>query len=777
MTEIQESARRVVSVRDLVEFVHRSGGLAGTGSFSSYRRAQEGAEGHRQVQSQRGEGYESEVSVSDEWDGNGVYLKVQGRIDGVFNRGDDVVLEEIKTVKKGWDGSPREIHWAQAKVYGAILCKERSLESLRIQLTYLELENDHLVEFQEEYLATALEEFYLETIQEFALWMKGLADWKIKRDASLAGLEFPFAEYRRGQRRLAVEVYRHMRDGERLFAEAPTGIGKTMSVLYPSLKALGEDAMDRLFYLTARTLGRTVVESALELLRERGARVRSVTLTAKESLCFTPEGESRCDLRKCPYAIGYYDRIKDALMELLDCDGMTRQEIERIAKAHTVCPHELSLDAAVWSDLVIGDFNHAFDPRARLIRFFETKGDERKALLIDEAHHLPDRGREMFSAELSRADMRSLKKAIGRKVRDVSVGLEKVLSAMKEVRSVLPPAKYEKGRRVRDRDAEEAVVHEPDIDLLKALKQLVRGCELWLLRDEEAPFKEELRNVYYASVRFVQVWDEVDERFSFLVRRVGRDIHFKWFCMDPSKDIGAVLDDCAGVIFFSATLAPMDYFVSLSGCEEDTDSVRLASPFPPENLRLKMSIHVGTSYREREGSLTEVADLIGSTLAERPGNALVFFPSYRYMEQVAELAMEKDSVHRWIIQETGMSEDERAEFLNAFQEEGDSVVGCAVMGGIFGEGIDLVGERLTTAIIVGVGLPQVCLERELIREHFVKKGMDGFAYAYRYPGMTRVLQAAGRVIRTETDQGTVHLIDRRYFEHAYRELLPPWWEI
>ncbi len=776
-TPSEASPIQTVSVRDLVEFVHRKGSLAGTGKFVSYARAREGSEGHREVQRQRGEGYESEVAVSEEWQFDDLSFRVQGRIDGVFQRGESTVLEEIKTIKGGWDGSPREIHWAQAKVYGAILCRLRNLDALTIQLSYLDLDDDHLVEFHEKFSSAELRDFLEQTLAIYSEWAKEQAAWKRERDVSLEKLAFPFGDYRKGQRQLAVRAYRTARDGGILLAEAPTGIGKTMSVLYPTLKSLGEGHVDRAFYLTARTTGRGISEKALEILREKGAKVRSVTLTAKEKICFTPEGQSRCDLRTCPYSLGYYDRIRGALKDLLAKESITRLAVEEVAKEHRVCPFELGLDASSWSDVIIGDFNHAFDPSASIRRFFEDPNEESYALLVDEAHHLPDRAREMYSAELLRSELRNLKKAIGKKLRDVRLALEKSLKLMKELKQVISPASYREGRFESGGGVAEARIDEPDRALLKHLKQFVRASEQWLMTEEEAGFKEDLRALYFKVSQFVRVWDEADHRYAFLVRRVGRDVLFKWYCMDPSKGIQGTLRQCRSTVLFSATLTPVDYFLQLTGCEEDVDPLQLESPFPPENLKVVVSGSVGTSYREREQTLDEVTGLIQSTLQQQPGNALIFFPSFKYMDRVGELLMDCPIEQRLVIQKPGMNDPDREAFLQAFENASDPVAGMAVMGGIFGEGIDLIGERLTTAIIVGVGLPQVCLERDLIRQHFDSLDLDGFAFAYRYPGINRVLQAAGRVIRTETDKGMVQLIDRRYLESQYRELLPKWWRI
>ncbi|MDA7916319.1 hypothetical protein N9B94_03700, partial [Verrucomicrobia bacterium] len=587
--DCSKGERITVSVRDIVEFVHRKGGLGGTGGFVSHARAREGADGHREVQRRRGSEYEAEMVVSNSWVINGIELKVQGRIDGVLKRGDDTIVEEIKTVKRGWDGSPRDLHWAQTKFYGALLCSERGLNSVVLQLTYLELSDDHLVEFHQSFSTQELKKFVDDTVKVYVDWMMDLRDWRLVRDKSLAELNFPFRNYRRGQRGMAVAVYRHMRDGQQLLVEAATGIGKTMSVLYPSLKVMGEGLLDRIFYLTSRTLGRGVAEDTLVVLRAAGLRLRSVTLTAKEKLCFKPEGESGCDLRTCPFSIGYYDKVKGALRELLLLESITRSNIEAIARSHVVCPFELSLDAATWSDVVIGDFNHAFDPRARLKRFFDDKVTESYGLLVDEAHHLPDRGREMFSAELSRADCRALKKAVGSKASEIRRAMEKVLKMINGMKKVLPTAQYKKGRMVVDSKTRELAVDDPDEDLLKQLKLFVGSAERWLLKEEDAAFTEDVRTMYYVVSRFVQVWEEVDERFVFIIRRAGRDIVFKWFCKDPSVGLRQILEKCHASIFFSATLTPLEYYVSLSGCASDTSVVEIGSPFPPENLDVSIN--------------------------------------------------------------------------------------------------------------------------------------------------------------------------------------------
>jgi DNA excision repair protein ERCC-2 len=568
-------------------------------------------------------------------------------------------------------------------------------------------------------------------------------------------LEFPFSNYRVGQRALAVAVYRTIRDGEQLLAEAPTGIGKTISVLFPAIKALGEGKARKIFYLTARTVGRAVVQETVALLRENGLRLRSLTLTARDKICFK-EAET-CDALECPYATAYYDRIKPALRAALKEESLDRGTIEALARRHSVCPFELSLDAARWTDLIICDYNYAFDPGSYLRRFFDDDPGG-YIFLIDEAHNLPDRARDMFSAEFcSRGIDQDC--AI---IRNSSADAAETLASLKQsIESVA-------GQK-------ESSIAEVPQTLLTAAKNFLAAAEHQLIRNEAGSAHERLLQRYFEATRLWRTAENYDRGYATILTPLGDGATVRLFCADPTNLLKETLKRADAAIFFSATLSPMHYFAEILQSSKTPKQLQLPSPFPPENISVIAHRKIDTTLKQRANTSPDVARAIVEACSQRTGNYLVFFSSFQYLQDVFEKV--RPLTHATLLaQSSQMSEPDRDAFLKSFSKDpAQTQIGFAVLGGIFGEGIDLVGDRLIGAIIVGVGLPQLCLERDLISERFAARKLDGYDFAYRFPGMNRVLQAAGRVIRTETDRGFIVLIDRRFAESRYRQLLPSHW--
>ena len=749
-----------VSVREMVEFVLRSGNLGGAGHFGGANRALEGTRGHQRLQNARPPAYEAEVGVEWEREEADFVFRLRGRIDGVLVRGGNLLVEEIKTVRRSWSGPADELHWAQGKIYAYLYAVEHGFEEAEVQITYLELESGLTVEFRERFGLGELEAFFRRVVDEYLEWVSAHQDWRRLRNKAIQSLGFPLA-YREGQRALAVAAYRAAKNGGKLFVEAPTGIGKTISVLFPTIKAMGEGAVERLFYLTARTIGRAVAEETLGLLRKRGLKFRAVTITAKEKVCFNNGGA--CDLKSCPYALGYYDRIKGAMRAALRKEAFTRVEIEAVAREHMVCPFELSLDLSLWVDGVICDYNYVFDPTVALKRYFDGEGND-YALLVDEAHHLPERAREMFSAELEQGTLAELGKVLVEEVPGCGKALRKIVSRMKKLGSEEEWIERE-GALVRK---------EAPVSLTGALEKFLEEAESWLVQEKPAPFRQELLEGYFAVNGFLRVLDWYGERY-FTILEEGR---LRLYCWNPATLLKGVLEQMGSAVLFSATLRPLEYFREALGGDQDGKELRLESPFPREHLRVLVQDRVATRLSARAGSYEQVAECIGAVAGERQGNYLVYFPSYDYMDRVREVFEMKYPGIRTAGQRTGMSEAEREEFVGLFQPgAAETLVGFAVLGGIFGEGIDLAGERLIGVVVVGVGLPQICLERDLIREQVQAGGRSGFDYAYVFPGMNRVLQAVGRVIRSEVDKGVVLLIDERFRQQPYRGLFPGWWEV
>jgi DNA excision repair protein ERCC-2 len=795
-----------VQVRELVEFALQQGGLGGGGVFVGPQRALAGTRGHQRLQRARPAGYEKEVAISHDVETEELILRVQGRMDGLLATPEELVLEEIKTVQGRWDHLANPLHWAQAKLYGFMCAHQRALEKITLQLTYLDLETGELTEFRDGFAVAELASFFAATTAIYLEWVRERHLWCRQRDETIRALEFPFRSYRPGQRELAVAAYRAFARGERLFLEAPTGIGKTVSVLFPAVKAMGEGKLERLFYLTARTVGRTVAEKALADLRQAGLRMPTLTLTAKEKVC-VQEGHL-CDALSCPLAVGYYDRCKPAMREALARETITRPVVEAVGRAHQVCPFELSLDLSTWVDAVICDYNYLFDPKVYLRRHFAEEARD-YGFLVDEAHNLADRAREMFSAEISAPEIREAQRAIKAPLPRCARALGRLSTAMRKLAdptATTEPADAERAASELDLFAPKAgrgrgnqgpvppdqapsqlvrlqphdgpdgrISREFPAALKPPLEDALREAEAWLGRNEPAGFRQQLLEIYFSLRSFQRTSALYDERYV-TIMEPGPRARVRLYCLDPSCLLQQALARGKAAVFFSATLTPLDYYCALLGGRAEDQVLQLPSPFAPEHLAVLVQDRIRTQFKARAQTLADVAQAVGALVQARPGNYLAYFPSYQYLEAVRAQFQSLYPAVPVLAQRPGMSEAEREAFLAAFAvEHGATLAGFAVMGGLFGEGIDLVGDRLIGAAIVGVGLPQLCLERDLIRDYFQEKTGSGFDYAYTFPGMNRVLQAIGRVIRSETDRGAVLLIDTRFSEPRYQRLFPSWW--
>lgn len=778
-----------VSVRELVEFVWRRGDLVGEAEFVGSNRALAGIRGHQQIQRSRPPGYRTEVSVEHTVEVAELRLEIRGRLDGLFPPALAVVLEEIKTVQGRWNEEADPLHWAQIKCYGFMHAHAQGSPRLDLQLVYLDLVTGGVREFRQKFSFGELANFFATTAAAYVDWLREEQAWREARNASVAALSFPFAAYRPGQRQLAVAAYRVLSTGGRLFLTAPTGIGKTLATLFPAVKALGAGKLERIYYLTARTVARGLAEQALAALRGKGLKLRAVTLTAREKVCVR-DGQA-CNPLSCPLALGYYDRVKPALREALAAEAITREVLDSVGGRHQVCPHALALDVAHWVDVVIGDYNYVFDPRVYLRRHFDEAGGA-YGFLVDEAHNLVDRGREMFSAELEDRDLPELKRALKTAVPRCAKALVKLHTALRQLCAPMRSGREDPVpsdpaaelalfpvRTASARDEDQATRSQPDLPegLLPALATALAETERWLARNEPAEFRERLLSFYFQMLAWQRTADLYDERFVTILESQPT-LKVRLFCRDPSRLLREALGRGRAAIFFSATLAPLDYFRALLGGEPEDPVLQLASPFPPENLGVLVHDRIQTHRKGRADSLAQVVAAIGALVAGRRGNYLVYFPAYQYLNDALRAFQTRYPAVAVLAQRPGLSEAERGAFLASFQaESSETLVGFAVLGGIFGEGIDLVGERLIGAVIVGVGLPQLCAERDLIRDYFQSRGGAGFEFAYTFPGMNRVLQAAGRVIRSETDRGLVLLIDARFGEPRYRRLFPPWWQV
>ncbi len=750
-----------VGVRELVEHVLRGGDLKV--EFTGASRAADAIRLHQRVQAERPPGYAPEVAVCRRVDRPEAALAVGGRIDGVFTELEIPVIEEIKTTRRSPLECLREenrLHWGQAKIYAFIYAAEHGLAEVGVQLTYVRVDTGESRETRRHFPVAELAAFFDDVVGRYLEWAARVIAWQRQRDASIRGLSFPFDTYRPGQQEMAAAVAQCLERGERLFIQAATGIGKTLAVLFPSLARLADGTCRTLFYLTARTTGRLAAEKAVAALRTRGLHLKSLTLTAKEKSCVSPG--AACLPEECAVARGHYDRLPDARRAIFASEAWTRAAVAEVASRFQVCPFDFALDLSQWADLVVCDYNHAFDPTAYLRRFFQ-EGSGDSIFLVDEAHNLVDRAREMFSAALHKTPFLDLRRSVKGALPAVHRQLGRIntwmLAARRRVEASAAP--------IADAEAPEA--------LYPLLREFMAAADAWLEKNLAAPFRQALLERYFEAGGFLRTAERFDAGYAACFEASGEELRVKLFCIDPSRQLGEALHRCRAAVFFSATLSPLDYFQTLLA-SESAAALTLPSPFPAENLAVFVADRLSTYYRHRERTAPEVARILGRLVQPHRGNYLLFFPSYRYMQMVLKAFQAATPEIDIVVQEPGMGEEERERFLERFAADTPrTLAGFAVMGGIFGEGIDLVGTRLAGAAIVGVGLPAVGLERELIRAYFAERLERGFEYAYMYPGLNRVLQAAGRVIRTETDRGVVLLIDQRYGSPHYRRLLPESW--
>lgn len=752
-----------LSARKLVEFICMSGSI--DSRFSGFDRAAEGARIHRRLQKQAGEGYSAEVYLKEEYLVDEVPYCIDGRADGIFVRDGLTIVDEIKTVTIPTEQITQDmapVHWAQGKVYACIHAAHQNLEKIAVQLTYFQVDDEQTIRFVKEFSFAELEDFMHGLLKEYAPWAKRSAAFLQSRTASLQQLTFPFDEYRTGQHALAGAVYRTMRDKGRLLCQAPTGIGKTMSAVFPALKAMGEGNGERTFYLTARTTARTAAESALSALRRSKPDLclKSITLAAKDKVCLLESRE--CTPDACPYANGYYDRVKDALWQALEQSEFTRPVLDELARQFTVCPFELGLDLSLWCDVIVGDYNYLFDPVVSLRRFFETGGDY--LFLVDEAHNLPDRAREMHSAHLLKSQVFGAKKLLGKEKSKLNRALGKLNNAFIDLRHSC------EGEPGRTRFTAPALS-----EFNRQISATTTPMQEWLDEHRDGPVHETMLTLYFDLREYLRVTECYNDNYITQVSVYGSEVRVNQICLDPSEFIDLSLKKGRGAVLFSATLSPFGYYQDILGSPEAA-CANLPSPFDAERLGLYCVANVSTRYKDREFGIDEIAGYLHNLCTARTGNYMAFFPSYAYLKQVYERFIELYPNISTLLQESGMDEAQRADFLDQFDETPtQTLLGFGVMGGVFGEGIDLTGDRLIGTAIIGVGLPQINPRQEALRTFFDESRGSGFDYAYRFPGFNKVMQAAGRVIRTPQDKGVVVLIDDRFATPAYQRLFPLHW--
>lgn len=760
-----------VSVRNLVEFILRTGDIKEySGGVRDAEVMHTGTRIHKMIQKSKGHGYIPEVPMDieydTEYDKEPVTIKVEGRADGIIEGEDFVTINEIKSMLRDVTKltEAEYLHVAQAKCYGAIYVMKHDVDKCNIQITYCQMETMLMNEFEEEYTAGELKKWFHELVTEYAKWVVFRMRWQNIRDASIKKMKFPF-EYRKGQFDLVKNVYFTILRKKNIFVQAPTGTGKTISTIFPSVSAVGEKLLDKIIYLTAKTITRTVAEETVKILADSGVMLKCVTITAKDKICILPKAE--CSPEKCMRAKGHYDRVNDAVYDLLTNEqNISRKLIEEYAEKYSVCPYEMCLDVTNWSDMVICDYNYVFDPNVYLKRFFADEDKNDYILLIDEAHNLIERARNMYSVELDMGLLRDVKKS-------VKIIAPKLYKALESVNRAMLAYK---------RQCDEFSVFDSVGALVIKVMNVVTAYDDFL-RDilKEHPDYANRENMFqlYFDMRYFLVISEVlDDKYRICGSYTDRgEFVITLKCMDPSGMIGEYLAKIRSAVFFSATLLPVKYYMQQLGAASDDYAVYAESSFDSARQLILAATDVSARYSRRtKEEYAKIAGYIESFISARKGNYIVFFPSYKMLGEVCGFMEEKNGTV-YVMQHENMTESEKEEFLENFTaEDGVTKVGLCVLGGVFGEGIDLQDDRLIGAVIVGTGLPMVGDERELFKYYYDEVNGKGFEYAYLYPGMNKVLQAAGRVIRTASDKGCILLLDDRFAAGQYRSLFPREWK-
>lgn len=752
-----------------MELAVRSGSI--DSRFSGTKRALQGTILHQRLQKRHkkeaalhGLEYESEVTVKHGFSFCGCDYMLMGRIDGLVKTENRIIIEEIKSTTAALDETEEPLtlrHIAQARLYAYMYAEETGNKDIGICLTYCDLRGREKSLFYDQSFEE-LRDFFFEIMETYRKWSEKSRELIEKRDESLSSLRFPFEDFRKGQRELSVAVYKTLVSGKKLFAAAPTGIGKTMGTLFPALKymALSGEKPKRLFYLTPKNTVKALAEDSLSIMTKKGLFVISVTLVAKEKACLNTE--TRCNPTSCPYADGHFDRVNDALWEILCSENIITADIIRCyAEKYRVCPFELSLDLTDFAHIIICDYNYAFDPSAKLSRFFDEDRREEYIALVDEAHNLPDRSRDMYSAEFKKSEVLEAKRAL----RDFSG--HRIIKVLNKLNTYM--------LREKAAVAGEAVSAHRDEDFIYLLSDFVGAADSWLMKNEGSSAYDTILQLYFKAMDYIKIDEYFDKRFVIIKESYDREFKKTIFCRDPSEILKNLQESFGSMVFFTATLRPMEYFIEILGGSIKKDNrIEIPSPFPRENLCVITDNSVSTVYRDREKSIAPIAERIYTLQKAKKGNYICFFPSYEYMERVYGAFCEMYGDVRTIIQSRSFTEKNRRDFLDEFMPE-SAMVGFCVLGGVFSEGIDLKGDRLIGCAIVGVGLPKISVRQNVIKEYFDSEGLDGFARGYAYPGMIKAAQAGGRVIRSETDRGVILLLDRRFSSPFYRELLPLHW--
>ncbi|MCD7751125.1 MAG: ATP-dependent DNA helicase [Lachnospiraceae bacterium] len=783
------------SVRNMVEFVFRSGDLDNRGKGSAEQAMQEGGRLHRMLQAKEGIAYQAEVAFQYRYDAGRYDIYLEGRADGIIS---DYVpeewqqdfeqfpllspeygimeepepmtyVDEIKSTYRNVEHmkEPVQVHLAQAMCYAYMISEQEDLEQVGVRMTYINRRSRGMKRFHQSFSRSEITTWFQETMAKYQRFTDYMYDWENLKLPSVRAVPFPYA-YREGQKDLASSVYRTIYHRKKLFLQAPTGTGKTLATLYPSIKAVGQGLANMIFYVTAKTVTATAAADTLKLLRQNGLRFKDVVLTAREKICLSEACD--CNPSACSYAKGHFDRVNACLYDLITHEeSFSREVILRYALQYQVCPHELSLDLTDFADCVIGDYNYVFDPHVALQRFFSASGRKGEYILLtDEAHNLPDRAREMYSAVLVKEDVLAAKRLVNEENLQLSRHLEKLNRSLLSLK----------------RKCDGLTVFEEAEEVYAALEDVMEDLDSWLANRDVRPMPQELLDFYFELSHFELIYQLLNDKYVIYgENRDNGEFILKLFNVDPSANLRECMEKCRSSILFSATFLPIQYYKELLGGTKEDYEVYAETCFLTDQRALMIARDVTSKFTRRNREEYEkIAGYIHTTVSERSGNYMIFCPSYAYMQEIFQIYGEnfgENENTQLIMQKERMSEAEREEFLARFRENASSrqsLIGFCVLGGIFSEGIDLKGESLIGAIIVGTGLPQIGREQELLRRYFDANGRNGFDFAYRYPGMNKVMQAAGRVIRTKEDTGVILLLDERFLEGQYRVIFPREWE-
>ncbi len=747
-----------IGVRDLAYFIHQSGDL--TTEFFTNHDMLAGSRAHDYLQSNYSENDKAEYYIKREIEYLGKKYILDGYIDGVLNEDETIIIEEIKSTTKDLDEITIEYHQehlAQAKIYAYLYALENNMELINVRLTYISIVDYDVKSFDMIAKIDDLEDFTLNTLEQYISWLNMLENSKNLREETIETIKFPFESERPGQRTLMKATYQALTNKEILYCIAPTGIGKTMATMFSALKTLKEN--DKLFYLTAKGSGKNAPLDAIRILSKKGLKIKAIDITAKKKICNAKMGH--CNPDECPFTKDYFSKLNQATKEIFDnYDIFSEDVILDITNKYKMCAFEFSLYLSYFCDIVIADYNYAFDPSAHLIRYFEDDSYKPK-VLVDEAHNLVDRSKDMYSAMINEVDIRVLRAKLNGYKPSIRNDCNKALEILDSYREYLTT---------------NTTLFETSMnnDLNVILRNLFQKCDQIFEENKKIKDKDIALESYFKIMDFLNISEVYSETHRMIIKLIDDQISINYFCLDASKFILETINNSIhGIVFFSATLYPIEYHANLITAGEGK-YLELESPFDPKNLDIIINSKISTKYKNRIDSIDSIIEAIEIVTKSKSGNYIVFFPSYAYMNMVIEQITEPE--YEMIIQKNNLSEIEKNDIINKFKTTTNTKVGFFVMGGVFSEGIDYIGDALSGVIIVGVGLPLICDENNLLKEYYENIYQNGFNYAYTYPGFTKVIQAVGRVIRDYNDKGIALLMDERFMYNEYQSLMPRHWK-